>query len=59
MSSFEEMNEEVLECARYGEEDELREYLTAGADVNYTDDSGNTALHKGILAPICTVVMWS
>ena len=47
MSSFEEMNEEILECARYGEEEELREYLTAGADVNYTDDGGNTALHKG------------
>ena len=41
-----EMNMEVLECARYGEFDDLRALLNAGADVNYTDDSGNTALHR-------------
>lgn len=52
MSSFEEMNEEILECARYGEEEELREYLAAGADVNYIDEGGNTALHKGTWMPI-------
>ena len=37
---------ELLECARYGEDDELRELLTAGVPVDYKDDSGNTALHR-------------
>lgn len=41
-----EMNMEVLECARYGEFDDLRALLTAGADVNYTDDAGNSGLHR-------------
>jgi hypothetical protein len=36
----------VLECARYGEDEDLYSYLKAGADVNFTDDSGNTCLHK-------------
>ena len=43
-----EIDREVLECARYGEEDELREMLVAGGNVNYKDAGGNTALHKGI-----------
>ena len=42
-----EINQEILECARYGEEDELREYLIAGGNVNHKDEGGNTALHKG------------
>lgn len=46
MMSLEEMNAEVLECARYGEEDDLRALLTAGADVNHVDVGGSTALHK-------------
>lgn len=33
-------NLEVLECARYGETDDLRLLLTSGANVNYTDASG-------------------
>jgi hypothetical protein len=37
---------EVLECARYGELDDLRALLDAGADVNYRDAGGNTALHR-------------
>lgn len=42
----EEMNLEVLECARYGEEEDLRALLSAGADVNFRDAGGATALHK-------------
>lgn len=42
----EEMNQEVLECARYGEEDDLRALLNAGANVNFTDAGGSTAMHK-------------
>lgn len=33
-------NLEVLECARYGEPDDLKLLLTSGANVNYTDASG-------------------
>jgi hypothetical protein len=44
--SLEEMNAEVLECSRYGEEEDLRALLTAGADVNFADVGGATALHK-------------
>ena len=44
--SQEEMNDEVLECARYGESDDLRALLQAGASVNHRDAGGNTAVHK-------------
>ena len=44
--NFLEMNMEVLECARYGEDDDLRALLQAGADVNYADEGGSSALHK-------------
>lgn len=44
--SKDEMNAEVLECARYGEDDDLRSLLQAGANVNHKDDGGNTAIHK-------------
>ena len=37
---------EMLECARYGEVDELRELLSQGADVNHCRaEDGSTALH--------------
>jgi hypothetical protein len=41
-----ELRDELLECARYGEEDDLRAILTHGIDVNHQDDNGNTAMHK-------------
>ena len=37
---------ELLECARYGEDDDMRALLNAGVPVDFSDDSGNTALHK-------------
>lgn len=37
---------EVLECARYGEDEDLKALLDAGADANYADASGSTGLHK-------------
>ncbi len=40
---------ELLECARYGEEDDIetmRALLQQGVPINFADDGGNTALHK-------------
>lgn len=43
----EEANIESLECARYGEEDDLRSlFVSEGADANYADESGTTAMHR-------------
>lgn len=43
----EEIDREILECARYGEEDDLLTLLNAGGDVNFIDSfTGNTALHR-------------
>ncbi len=42
----EEMDQEILECARYGEDEDLNVFLSAGADVNFVDSNGNTAMHK-------------
>ena len=41
-----ELDLELLQCARYGETEELVQMLAAGASVNFADDGGNTALHK-------------
>lgn len=42
-----EANLETLECARYGEDDDLRNlFVSEGADANYSDESGTTALHR-------------
>jgi hypothetical protein len=46
---LQEVNQEILECARYGDDDDLREMLRLGGDVNFKDGGGNTALHKGAL----------
>ena len=37
---------ELLECARYGEVEELQQLLDAGVPVDFVDDGGNAALHK-------------
>ena len=42
----EEVNAEVLECARYGEDEDLRALLVGGGAVNHKDAAGNTAVHK-------------
>lgn len=42
---LEELNSELLLCARYGEDDDLRATLQAGAQVNHADGAGSTALH--------------
>lgn len=41
-----EIDQEILECARYGDDDDLRDLLKAGGNVNFKDGGGNTALHK-------------
>lgn len=48
MASFsqEELDSETLECARYGEEEDLRSLLVSGANANHVDSAGNSALHK-------------
>jgi hypothetical protein len=47
LMSADEANRESLECARYGEVDDLRGmFVTYGADPNYADENGNTALHR-------------
>jgi hypothetical protein len=37
---------ELLECARYGEEDELRQLLAKGVPPGFADAQGTTALHR-------------
>ena len=42
-----EANVESLDCARYGEDDDLRNLLSVdGADANYANESGVTAMHQ-------------
>ncbi len=43
---LEENNKETLECARYGEPEDLQKLLELGCSANYSNESGNTALHK-------------
>ena len=42
-----EIDLEILECARYGDDEDIRDLLKAGGNVNFRDGGGNTALHKG------------
>ncbi|OII75181.1 methyltransfer with N-terminal ankyrin repeats [Cryptosporidium ubiquitum] len=45
--TIKEISDEMTECARYGELDDLKYILdNYKIDVDYQDDSGNTALHK-------------
>ncbi len=45
----EEAASEMLECARYGEPEDLLVMLTEfRVDVNHKDAAGNSALHKGL-----------
>ena len=37
-----ECDNELLECARYGEDDDLSRMLSYGAKVDHTDAAGNT-----------------
>ena len=46
--SMEEACEFFMDCARYGDAEDLRACLIFGVDVNFKDGSGNTALHKGL-----------
>jgi len=39
------MDAETIECARYGDAEDLRALLTDGADVNSIDGTGTTAMH--------------
>eukprot|EP00128_Syssomonas_multiformis_P007646 Colp12_sorted_trinity150504_noHs@26611 len=39
------MEEELVLCARYGEFDELKEYIEQGVKLTTVDGNGNTALH--------------
>jgi ankyrin repeat protein len=41
-----EDHEEFLECARYGELEDIKSLLAEGINVNYRDESGITALHR-------------
>lgn len=50
--SLEDLNREILECARYGEAEDLGVLLSAGAEVDHKDESGNSALHKGMTPPL-------
>lgn len=46
VEDMEAMNYEVLECARYGEDEDLLQLLSDGANVNHCDENGNSALHR-------------
>jgi hypothetical protein len=49
---IDELNQEVLECSRYGEDDDLTAVLDAGADANFADEGGNTGSgRRGFLIP--------
>lgn len=51
------LHSEAADCARYGEAEELRQALAAGADVNWKGPGGNTALHMVSSASMCRASM--
>lgn len=46
--SMEEASDFFLDCARYGDVEDLLSCIAFGVDINFKDASGNTALHKGV-----------
>ena len=42
----EDNGRELLECARYGEADELRQLIEGGTPADFTDAQGTSALHR-------------
>ena len=40
---MEEYNQLLLECARYGEPEDIVKLIEAGADVNYADSTYSTS----------------
>ena len=42
----EDEGRELLECARYGEDDDLKALLDKGVPAGFADDQGTTALHR-------------
>lgn len=56
-----ELSDEMTECARYGELDDMKHILdNYKIDIDYQDDNGNTALHKssanGHLEIVCELL---
>lgn len=54
MATKEEIGEAILDAARYGDEDDLKELTqTYGLEhLNYQDSENTTALHKGTAAEL-------
>lgn len=51
---------EFLECARYGEVEDLRACLAFGVPVDFRDAGGNSAMHRGrqtvyVICIYCTI----
>ena len=46
MADLSELDLELLECARYGELEDMVAQLDAGANLRVCDGGGNTALHR-------------
>jgi len=53
---FEDSSPRVIQCARYGELDELKECLMNGETLYCQDDHGNTALHMACANGIIDMV---
>mgnify|MGYP005991554115 CR=1 FL=1 len=48
--------EDFLDCARYGEEESIDEYLAHKVDVNWSDEFGITAMHRGMFSWLLTLL---
>jgi hypothetical protein len=56
MKMANELNVMLLDAASYGDALKVKKFLSAGADVNCTDDLGNTPLHEAVAAGNIQVV---